>query len=90
MTSSRASSTRPTSGKREDRAHGGAGTRPVTCTDARTPDFVYPRGGEVIGEHRIEAFTGIECTPTLKRRRDGGRTSSAPNPLHYLAFRGNE
>jgi hypothetical protein len=70
------------SGKREDRAHGGAGTRPVTSTDARTSDFVHPRGGEVIGEHRIEVFTGIECTPTAKRRCDVGRTSSAPNPLH--------
>jgi hypothetical protein len=87
MTSSRASSTRPMSGKHEDRAHGGAGTRPVTSTDARTSDFVYPRGGEVIGEHRIEVFTGIECTPTVKRRCDVGRTSSAHNPLQYLAFR---
>jgi hypothetical protein len=53
---------------------------------------VAPRGGEVIGEHRIEVFTGSECTPTVKRGRDIGRTSSAPNPfaLNRISHFGNE
>jgi hypothetical protein len=53
---------------------------------------VASRGGEVIGEHRIEVFTGSECTPTVKRRRDIGRTSSAPNPsaVNHVSHFGNE